>query len=57
MANIILHAFRRPEWRPGLDAISNLIYNAQSVGVNTVNVDWEIILEAGQFTRDAEEAE
>jgi cytosine/adenosine deaminase-related metal-dependent hydrolase len=56
-ADIVVHAYRRPEWRPGLDVISNLIYSAQSAGVDTVIVDGEILLEEGQFTRVDEEEE
>ena len=56
-ADIVVHAYRRPEWRPGLDVMNSLIYSAQSVGVDTVIVDGEIILEGGQFTRIDEEAE
>jgi 5-methylthioadenosine/S-adenosylhomocysteine deaminase len=56
-ADIVVHSYRRPEWRPGLDVINSLIYSAQSVGVDTVIVDGEIILEGGRFTRVDEEAE
>ena len=56
-ADIVVHAYRRPEWRPGLDVMNSLIYSAQSVGVDTVIVDGEIILDAGQFTQADEEAE
>jgi 5-methylthioadenosine/S-adenosylhomocysteine deaminase len=56
-ADIVIHAYRRPEWRPGLDVINSLIYGAQSVGVDTVLVDGEIILEGGRFTRVDEEHE
>ena len=56
-ADIIAHAYRRPEWRPGLDVVNSLVYSAQSVGVDTVIVDGQIILESGQFTRVDEEAE
>jgi cytosine/adenosine deaminase-related metal-dependent hydrolase len=56
-ADIVVHTYRRPEWRPGLDVINSLIYSAQSVGVDTVIVDGEIILEGGRFTRVDEEAE
>ena len=56
-ADIVVHTYRRPEWRPGLDVINSLIYSAQSVGVDTVVIDGEIVLEAGQFTRVDEETE
>lgn len=56
-ADVVIHTYRRPEWRPGLDVMNSLIYSAQSVGVDTVIVDGEIILEGGRFTRLDEEAE
>jgi cytosine/adenosine deaminase-related metal-dependent hydrolase len=56
-ADIVLHSYRRPEWRPGMDPVTSLIYSAQSTAVDTVIVDGEIILEGGQFTRLDEEAE
>ena len=56
-ADITVHTYRRPEWRPGLDVMNSLIYSAQSVGVDTVMVDGEIILEGGRFVRVDEEME
>lgn len=56
-ADIAVHAYDRPEWRPGLDPVTSLVYSAQSTGVDTVIVDGEIILEGGRFTRLDEEAE
>jgi 5-methylthioadenosine/S-adenosylhomocysteine deaminase len=56
-ADIVVHTYRRPEWRPGLDVVNSLIYSAQAVGVDTVIVDGEIILEGGRFTRVDEESE
>jgi len=56
-ADIVIHAYRRPEWRPGLDVMNSLIYSAQSVGVDTVIVDGVVILEDGQFAHLDEEAE
>ena len=55
-ADITIHSYRRPEWRPGLDVVNSLIYSAQSTGVDTVIVDGEIVLEGGRFTRLDEEA-
>ena len=54
-ADITIHSYRRPEWRPGLDVINSLIYSAQSTGVDTVIVDGEIVLEGGRVTRLNEE--
>ena len=56
-ADIVLHGYSRPEWRPGLDVVNSLVYSAQAVGVDTVIVGGEIILEGGRFTRVDEEAE
>jgi 5-methylthioadenosine/S-adenosylhomocysteine deaminase len=56
-ADIVVHAYRRPEWRPGLDVMNSLVYSAQSTGVDTVIVDGEIILCEGQFTQIDEQAE
>ena len=56
-ADIVVHAYRRPEWHPGLDVMNSLIYSAQSTAVDTVVVDGRIILEGGRFTRLDEEAE
>ena len=56
-ADLVLHAYARPEWRPGLDVVNSLVYSAQSVAVDTVIVGGEIILENGRFKRVDEEAE
>ena len=56
-ADIVIHSSRRPEWHPGLDVINSLIYSAQSVAVDTVIVDGEVILGGGQFLRLNEEEE
>ena len=56
-ADIVVHSYRRPEWRPGLDVMNSLIYSAQSVAVDTVVVDGRIVLQGSRFTRVDEEAE
>lgn len=56
-ADIVVHTYRRPEWRPCLDVMNSLIYSAQSVGVDPAIVVGEMILEGGRFTRVDEEAE
>jgi cytosine/adenosine deaminase-related metal-dependent hydrolase len=56
-ADIVIHSYRRPEWRPGQDVVNQLVYSAQSVGVDTVVADGDIILKDGQFTNVDEEAE
>ena len=53
-ADIVIHrgTGSRPELRPSRnDALNTLVYSAQSVGVDTVLVDGEIVLERGEFTR------
>ena len=56
-ADLVIHSFRRPEWHPGLDVVTSLVYSAQSTGVDTVIVDGEVVLENGRFTLVDEEAE
>ena len=50
-ADLVLHAYDRPEWRPGLDPVNSLLYSAQSVGVDTVVVQGEVVLVDGRFAR------
>lgn len=50
-ADLVIHRWERPEWRPGVDPINSLVYSAQSVAVDTVIVGGEPILEGGHFTR------
>ena len=50
-ADLVIHRWNRPEWRPGVDPINSLVYSAQSVAVDTVIVGGEPILEGGHFTR------
>ena len=56
-ADLVIHRWDRPEWRPGVDPINSLVYSAQSVAVDTVIVGGETILEGGRFTRVDEERE
>jgi cytosine/adenosine deaminase-related metal-dependent hydrolase len=56
-ADMVVHSYWRPEWRPGLDVVNSLIYSAQSTAVDTVVVDGRVILEGGRFTVLDEEAE
>ncbi len=50
-ADVVIQSASRPEWHPLTNVVNNLIYGAQSVGVETVLVDGETVLEGGQFTR------
>ena len=56
-ADIVIHSLFRPEWHPGLDPVSNLVFSAQSIGVASVLVNGEIILENGKLTQVDEERE
>ncbi|MBM4408677.1 MAG: amidohydrolase family protein [Chloroflexi bacterium] len=56
-ADLVIHRWNRPEWRPGVDPINSLVYSAQSVAVDTVIVGGEALLEGGRFTRVDEERE
>jgi cytosine/adenosine deaminase-related metal-dependent hydrolase len=56
-ADLVIHRWGRPEWRPGVDPVNSLVYSAQSAAVDTVVVGGELILDSGRFTRVDEEAE
>ena len=49
-ADLVLHRYARPEWRPGGRTVNNLIYSAQSVGVDLVTINGAIVLENGHST-------
>ena len=36
-ADLVIHRWDRPEWRPGVDPVNSLVYSAQSSGVDTVD--------------------
>lgn len=46
-ADIVLHDTDRPEWRPLLNVINQLIWSADGRGVHTVVVDGNIVVEDG----------
>jgi len=50
-ADLVIHRYDRPEWRPGVNPINSLVYSAQTVAVDTVIVGGETILAGGRFTR------
>ncbi|MCC7264317.1 MAG: amidohydrolase family protein [Candidatus Latescibacteria bacterium] len=54
-ADLVIHDYGRPEWRPGLDPVTSLVYSAQSSGVHTAIVDGRIVLEGGHFPHLDEE--
>jgi cytosine/adenosine deaminase-related metal-dependent hydrolase len=49
-ADLVLFDLDRPEWRPLLDPVSNLVYSASGASVHTVLVDGRIVLDAGRVT-------
>ena len=49
-ADIVIFDLGRPEWRPLLDPISNLVYSASAASVRTVLVDGRIVLDEGRVT-------
>ena len=49
-ADVVIQSASRPEWHPLTNVVNNLVYGAQSVGVDTVLVDGEAVLEGGRFT-------
>ena len=56
-ADLVIHCWDRPEWRPGVHPVNSLVYSAQSGGVDTVIVGGDVILERGRLTRVDEAAE
>jgi 5-methylthioadenosine/S-adenosylhomocysteine deaminase len=55
-ADLVLHKYARPEWRPGGRTVNNLIYSAQSVAVDLVLINGAIVLENGHSTFVDEDA-
>jgi cytosine/adenosine deaminase-related metal-dependent hydrolase len=49
-ADLILFDVDRPEWRPLLDPVSNLVYSASAASVRTVVVDGQVVLDEGRVT-------
>ena len=49
-ADIVLHDIDRPEWRPLLNVMNQLVWSADGRGVHTVFVDGRIVVEAGRMT-------
>jgi cytosine/adenosine deaminase-related metal-dependent hydrolase len=47
-ADIVLFDSRRSEWRPLLNPVNNLVYNADGRSVHTVIVDGEVRIEDGK---------
>ena len=48
-ADLVLHDTDRPEWRPLLNVINQLVWSADGRGVHTVVVDGRIVVEDGRM--------
>ncbi len=49
-ADLVLHDTDRPEWRPLLNVMNQLVWSADGRGVHTVMVDGKIVVEDGHCT-------
>jgi 5-methylthioadenosine/S-adenosylhomocysteine deaminase len=49
-ADAVLHDTDRPEWRPLLNVINQLVWSADGRGVHTVVVDGRVVVEDGRMT-------
>lgn len=49
-ADMVLHDTDRPEWRPLLNVVNQLVWSADGRGVHTVVVDGRIVVEDGHMT-------
>ena len=47
-ADLVLHDTDRPEWRPLLNVMNQLVWSADGRGVHTVLVDGQTVVEAGR---------
>lgn len=55
-ADVVLHDTDRPEWRPLLNVMNQLVWSADGRGVHTVVVDGAVVVEGGRMTTVDEEA-
>ena len=55
-ADVVLHDTDRPEWRPLLNVMNQLVWSADGRGVHTVVCDGQIVVEDGTMTTIDEEA-
>jgi len=55
-ADLVLHDTDRPEWRPLLNVMNQLVWSADGRGVHTVVVDGAVVVEDGRMTTVDEEA-
>jgi cytosine/adenosine deaminase-related metal-dependent hydrolase len=49
-ADVVLHDTNRPEWRPLLNVVNQLVWSADGRGVHTVFVDGRKVVDAGRMT-------
>ncbi|MDT2078848.1 MAG: amidohydrolase family protein, partial [Planktomarina sp.] len=49
-ADLVLHDTDRPEWRPLLNVMNQLVWSATGSGVYTVMVDGKILVDEGHCT-------
>lgn len=55
-ADVVLHDTDRPEWRPLLNVVNQLVWSADGRGVHTVVVDGRIVVEQHRCTTIDEDA-
>ena len=55
-ADLVLHDTDRPEWRPLLNVMNQLVWSADGRGVHTVFVDGRRVVDAGRMTTIDEDA-
>jgi cytosine/adenosine deaminase-related metal-dependent hydrolase len=49
-ADVVVHDTDRPEWRPLLNVVNQLVWSADGRGVHTVLVDGQVVVEDGRCT-------
>ncbi len=54
-ADLVLHDTDRPEWRPLLNVMNQLVWSADGRGVHTVLIDGKVVVEDGHCTTIDEE--
>ena len=54
-ADLVIHDTDRPEWRPLLNVMNQLVWSADGRGVHTVLVDGKKVVEEGRITAFDEE--
>ena len=55
-ADVVLHDTDRPEWRPLLNVVNQLVWSADGRGVHTVLVDGRILVDGYRCTTIDEDA-